>query len=81
MIDINELSKLSEKLGCRITPECSMSEYITFRFGGPCRALISVNSAESAAELIRYMRDKGIKYGILGRGSCSLAPEKENKTV
>ncbi|MCR5600183.1 MAG: UDP-N-acetylmuramate dehydrogenase [Ruminococcus sp.] len=69
MINISELSALCDKLGCRITPECSLSEYITFRFGGPCRALISVNSAKSAAELIRYMKSEGIKYGILGRGS------------
>lgn len=69
MIDLTELTQLCEKLCCRITPECPLSEYITFRFGGPCRALISVNSAQSAAELIKYMRGAGIRYGILGRGS------------
>lgn len=75
MIDINELTKLCDKLGCRITPECSLSEYITFRFGGPCRALISINSAESAAELIKYMKEKSIRYDILGRGSNVLASD------
>ena len=75
MIDINELSELCDKLGCRITPECSLREYITFRFGGPCRALISVNSARSAAELIKYMRSKNIRYGILGRGSNVLVSD------
>lgn len=68
-MDINGLSKLCERLGCRITPEVPLKEYITFRFGGPCRALISVNSAKSAAELIRYMKENNIRYGILGRGS------------
>ena len=76
MLDISEISQLCEKLGCKITPECSLREYITFRFGGPCRALISINSAESAAELIRFMREKGIKYGILGRGSNVLVPDE-----
>ena len=52
MINISELTALCGKLGCRITPEAPLSDYITFRFGGPCRALVSVNSAESAAELI-----------------------------
>lgn len=70
---INELSELCGKLGCRITPECSLSEYITFRFGGPCRALISINSAESAAELVKYLRKNEIKYGIIGRGSNIIA--------
>ena len=69
MIDLNILTELCDKLGCRITPECSLSEYITFKFGGPCRALIKVNSAVSAAELLRYLRDNSIKYGIIGRGS------------
>jgi len=69
MIDISELTELCGELGCRIKPECPMSEYITFRFGGPCRALINVNSARSAAELIRFLKERGIKYGILGRGS------------
>lgn len=70
---INELTALCDKLGCRITPECSLSEYITFRFGGPCRALVSVNSAASAAELIKFLRSNNIKYGIIGRGSNILA--------
>ena len=76
MINIAELTKLCEELGCRITPECSLSEYITFRFGGPCRALVSVNSVESAAKLIEYMKTNGIKYGILGRGSNVLAADE-----
>lgn len=76
MINISELTQLCGRLGCRITPECPLSEYITFKFGGPCRALISVNSAESAAELIRYMKGQGIKYGILGRGSNVLVSDE-----
>ena len=75
MINIEELTRLCEKLGCRITPECSLREYITFRFGGPCRALISINSADSAAELLRYLKDSSIKYGIIGRGSNIIVPD------
>ena len=60
MIDISELTVLCDKLGCRITPEAPLNEYITFRFGGPCRALISVNSASSAAELIRFLKENGM---------------------
>ncbi len=73
---INELTQLCEKLGCRITPDCPLSEYVTFRFGGACRALVSVNSAESAAELLRYLRSSSIKYGIIGRGSNILVPDE-----
>ncbi|MGB4093643.1 MAG: UDP-N-acetylmuramate dehydrogenase [Ruminococcus flavefaciens] len=76
MIDLNILTELCDKLGCRITPECSLSEYITFKFGGPCRALIKVNSAESAAELLKYLRGNSIKYGIIGRGSNIIAADE-----
>lgn len=69
MINIDELTNLCDKLGCRITPECSLSEYVTFRFGGRCRALINVNSADSVAEILQYLREKNIKYFVLGRGS------------
>ncbi|WP_295089249.1 UDP-N-acetylmuramate dehydrogenase [Ruminococcus sp.] len=76
MINISELTVLCDKLGCKITPEAPLNEYITFRFGGPCRALISVNSASSSAELIKFLKGNGIKYGILGRGSNVLVPDE-----
>ena len=75
MLNIEELTDLCSKLGCRITPECSLREYITFRFGGTCRALISVNSAVSAARLLKYLRENSIKFGILGRGSNVIVPD------
>lgn len=73
---INELTELCGSLGCRITPECPLSEYITFRFGGPCRALISVNGTRSVAELIRFLHGNNIKYGIIGRGSNIIVPDE-----
>lgn len=76
MIDINKITDICEKLGCRITPECSLSEYVTFRFGGKCRALISVNSADSVAEILRYLKEENIKYFILGRGSNIIVPDE-----
>lgn len=69
MVNISELTALCEKLGCKIKRECPLREYTTFRIGGPCRALVSVNSAVSAAELLKYLKANGIRYGILGRGS------------
>lgn len=72
---INELTQLCGKMGCRIIPECPLNEYITFKFGGPCRALVSVNSADSAAKLVRFLTENKIKYGIIGRGSNVLVPD------
>ena len=76
MVNINELTALCDELGCKITPECPLSEYTTFRFGGPCRALIKINSAESAARLLRYADENSVRYGILGRGSNILAADE-----
>lgn len=76
MIDINKLNDICKKFGCRITPECSLSEYVTFRFGGNCRALISVNSVESVIGILRYLRTENIRYFILGRGSNVIVPDE-----
>ena len=69
MVNISELTALCDKLGCKITPECSLREFTTFRIGGPCRALVSINSAHSAAELLKYLKANEMRYGIIGRGS------------
>ncbi|MCM1357816.1 MAG: FAD-binding protein, partial [Prevotella sp.] len=69
MIDINELTELCSGLGCKIIPNCPLSAYVTFRTGGNCRALISINSPESAMEILKYLRSRNIKYFILGNGS------------
>lgn len=76
MINLSELTALCEKLGCKIIPECPLKEYVTFRLGGSCRALISVNSAVSAVELLKYLKAGGIKYGVLGRGSNVLPADE-----
>lgn len=73
---ISELSDLCSKLNCSIHEEVPLKDYITFRFGGPCRALIKVNSAESVAEIVKFVESKNIKYGILGRGSNIIAADE-----
>lgn len=75
MININELTDICNKLNCCIIPECSLSEYVTFRFGGKCHALININSVESIIEIIQYLKNKNINYFILGRGSNILVPD------
>ncbi|MDE6834381.1 MAG: UDP-N-acetylmuramate dehydrogenase [Ruminococcus sp.] len=69
MIDINELTEKCSGLGCKIIPECPLNMYVTFRTGGNCRALISINSPESAIEILNHLRSRNIKYFVLGNGS------------
>lgn len=76
MINIHELTELCGKHGCKIHSKCSLKDYTTFKIGGECAVLIDVNSAEAAAELVKYMRSRGIKYDVIGRGSNILAADE-----
>ena len=69
MIDINELTELCSGLDCKIIPECPLNSYVTFRTGGNCRALIGINSPETAVRILNYLRSRNIKYFVLGNGS------------
>ena len=75
-MNISELTELCKRFDCNIKKECLLSEYITFKFGGACRALIDINSAETASELLKYIKNNNIKYAILGRGSNVLVKDE-----
>ncbi|MDE7365315.1 MAG: UDP-N-acetylmuramate dehydrogenase [Ruminococcus sp.] len=75
MINIDKLTEFCSKFNCRISTEVLLSDYITFRFGGACRALIDVNSAESTAEIMKYLKANNIRYAVIGRGSNIIASD------
>lgn len=76
MINILELTEICNSLGCKFSTECSLSEHTTFKIGGVCSFLIEINSVNSAAELIKYLRTNDIKYTVLGKGSNIIASDK-----
>lgn len=76
MINILELTEICNSLGCKFSTECSLSEHTTFKIGGVCSFLIEINSVDSAAELIKYLRTNDIKYTVLGKGSNIIASDK-----
>lgn len=76
MININELTELCNRFNCKLIAEANLSEYTTFKFGGNCRALININSAESMAEILQYIRKNNIKYAVIGRGSNIIASDE-----
>lgn len=75
MANINNLTEICRKFGCKVIEEAKLCDYTTFKIGGACRALIDVNSAESAAEILRYIRENNIKYAVIGRGSNIIASD------
>ncbi|MBR5512463.1 MAG: UDP-N-acetylmuramate dehydrogenase [Ruminococcus sp.] len=76
MINILELKEICSRYGCKYSEKCMLSSNTTFRIGGECTLLIDVNSAECAAELVRYLRRSKIKYTVLGKGSNIIASDK-----
>ncbi|MBR2283002.1 MAG: UDP-N-acetylmuramate dehydrogenase [Ruminococcus sp.] len=72
---INELKQLCSELGCDIKENAPLSEHVTFRFGGPCSALVSINSAGSAARLAVWLRENSVPFFILGNGSNIIVPD------
>lgn len=76
MINIDELTEICNKFNCKVIAEANLSEYTTFKFGGNCRALINMNSTESTAEILRYIRKNNIKYAVIGRGSNIIASDE-----
>ena len=72
---INELEKLCGELECRFTPNCSLKEYNTFKIGGSCKALVSVNSTESVSALVKFLKQNNVKFTVIGRGSNILVPD------
>lgn len=75
MINTCELSEICGRIGCKFSVDCSLSEHTTFRIGGNCRLLIEINSAASAAELVKYLRSNEIKYVVIGKGSNIIASD------
>lgn len=66
---IKELTSLCGKLGCSIIENCSLKEYTTFKIGGSCKALISINTVDTIVKLISFLKENNTDYFIIGKGS------------
>lgn len=53
----------------RILPMAQLSNYTTFRVGGPADVLVNVNSAKEIAIALRAAKDAGVPATIIGNGS------------
>lgn len=73
---IEKLSALCREYGCEIKTCEPLKNHTTFRIGGNCRAMVSVNSAESLRSVTAFLKDGGIRYFVLGRGSNIIASDE-----
>lgn len=53
----------------RILPMAPLSNYTTFRVGGPADVLVNVNSGKEIAIALRAAKDAGVPATIIGNGS------------
>lgn len=53
-----------------------MAGYSTFKVGGPAEAIIPVQAVEDLKRLVCWLKENGISWRILGRGSNILVPDQ-----
>ena len=71
---IDEIKKLD--LG-KVLTDVKMKDYTTYKVGGNCKAMVFPKDVESLIDLIKMLKDKNIKFMILGAGSNVLFSDKE----
>jgi UDP-N-acetylmuramate dehydrogenase len=52
-----------------------MSQYSTFKVGGPAEAVVTVKNSEDLKRLINWLQSNNISWWIVGRGSNILVPD------
>ncbi len=73
--EYNNFIKYAKKLGCNVKENVKLSEYTSFKIGGLCKAVISVNSVETAKEFIKKATEENLSYYVLGKGSNVLVED------
>ena len=63
---IKELKKL--KCG-EVLENVDMRKYTTYKAGGKAHAMVFPKNVESLVKLLKYIKEKNIKYKVLGKGS------------
>jgi len=64
-----------EKLGCEYKSDEPLNKHTTFKIGGNAKFLIEIDSEKNLLELVNYLREKNIKFFVLGKGSNILASD------
>lgn len=72
---MNEIINLCEKEKILFLKNKSLKNYTTFKIGGNCKILISVDSEKSISQIISFCNKKNIKYAIIGNGSNILVSD------
>lgn len=73
---IDRIKKFCSGRGIACIENAMLLDYLTFRVGGPCKAMLFPDSIEKISDLLRFFRENGCKYYIIGKGSNLIAPDE-----
>lgn len=76
MTKLNTLYEIATEFNCVIKYNEPLCCHTTFKVGGPCTAMIFVNSSESLSKLISYCINNEISYLVIGNGSNLLVDDR-----
>ena len=77
-MDLNtkSLLQVAEELECRVLYDEPLSKHSSFRIGGPCTAMVSVNSPDNLSHLWEEANRLGVRAMALGNGSNVLFDDR-----
>jgi UDP-N-acetylmuramate dehydrogenase len=70
------LEELAAKLCCEVRFDEALAGYTTYRIGGPAAAMVFPRNAEEVAAVVRFARETGTHYLVLGLGSNVLIADR-----
>ncbi len=70
------IGKICEKYGVSYLENEPLSQYTSFRIGGPCPFLIKPASAEALCDIVKAFDSENIPFRVMGRGSNLLISDK-----
>lgn len=75
MVIFDEINTLALELGCVAIKNTPMSEYTSFKIGGPAKLLVKPDTVQKTTMLLNQCRSLDIPCFILGRGSNLLVSD------
>lgn len=74
--DYTLLDQTAQALGCPLRADEPMARHTTFQIGGPADRFLTVENAAQLQGLLSCLRQAGIPYLVLGKGSNLLVSDK-----
>jgi len=73
---VNRLAEeLAARIAGRVLPNEPLKEHTTWRIGGPADLLVEPASREDLKTILRFVREKGLPFTVIGNGSNLLVSD------